>query len=114
MIDQAGYEKAAQATLDRIQRTLDDEVDPDMVEAVPSSGVVRLDWQGKRRDWVVNSQSAARQIWLAAEQRAWHFAPEGDDPAKVRWICAKSGDELFTTISGLLREHAQLEVDFGS
>lgn len=112
MIDEATFDKLSQQILDRILHRVD-EVDPDVVEAVPSAGVVRLDWQGARRDWVVNSQRAALQIWLAAEQRAWHFGYDesGEEP---RWVSPKTGEELFATLSGLLREHAGLDLSFSA
>lgn len=112
MLDAQTFDKVARQTLNRILTAIDDAVDPDLVEAVPSDGVVRLDFQGQRRDWVVNSQSAALQIWLAAEQRAWHFAHVGDDPEQQRWVADKTGDELFATLSGLLKQHVGVEVTF--
>jgi len=108
--DAKAFERAAAQTLERILTALD-EVDPDVVEGVPSSGVVRLDWQGKRGDWIVNSQSAALQIWLAAERRAWHFAHQGS-AEEPRWVSEKTGEELFATLSGLLREHGGLDLTF--
>ena len=104
-IDPKGFDRLARETLDHILQALD-ELDPDLVEAVPSDGVVKLEFQGQRRPWVVNSQSAAQQIWLAAEQRAWHFARDGE-----RWVAEKTQEELFATLTGLLREHVGIEVE---
>lgn len=109
MLDPQTFDKLASHTLDRII-TAFDEVDPDTVEAVPSDGVVRLDFQGTRRDWVVNTQRGALQIWLAAEQRAWHFAHDGSDGGT--WVAPKTGEELLTTLSGLLKQHAGVDVAF--
>lgn len=105
-LDASTFDKLATATLERIVAAFDD-VDPDEVEAVPGLGTVKLDFQGRRRPWVVNSQSAARQMWLAAEQRAWHFAW---DAARSQWVAPKTGEELYATLSGLLAEHAGLSV----
>jgi iron donor protein CyaY len=112
MIDEATFDKLATNTLDVVLCAFDD-VDPDVVEAVPSGGVVRLDWQGARRDWVVNTQRGALQVWLAAEQQAWHFSYEGTQ-GQLKWVSPKTGQELFATLSGLLAEHAGLEVCFPS
>lgn len=111
-LDAKAFDALSAKTLQRILSAIDDNVDPDEVEAVPSMGVVTLDFQGARRNWVVNSQSAAGQIWLAAEQRAWHFSHEGDDPTEPHWVTPKTGEELFATLSGLLKEHAGVEVAF--
>jgi iron-sulfur cluster assembly protein CyaY len=50
--------------------------------------------------YVVNTQLAARQIWLAAERRAWHFdyVPEQDG-----WVEKKSSAELWATLQSLLQ-----------
>lgn len=50
--------------------------------------------------YVINTQLAARQIWLAAERRAWHFdyVPEQD-----RWVEKKSAAELWPTLQGMLQ-----------
>jgi len=110
-LDEKQYDKLATDTLARVERAFDD-VDPDVVEPVPSDGVVKLEFQGARRPWVVSTQRAAQQMWLAAEQRAWHFQHASDDPSEPRWVADKTGDELFATLAGLLREAVDLEVDF--
>jgi iron donor protein CyaY len=110
MLDEKQFDMLAAATFDRIVEAFD-EVDPDQVEAVPSSGVVKLDFQGRRRAWVVSTQRAVRQIWLAADQRAWHFAHRGQ-PDEQTWLEHKSGEELFATLGGLLEEHEGLTVSF--
>ena len=45
--------------------------------------------------FVINAHSAASQIWMAAGSTAWHF----DLTADGRWVAAKNGDELFSTVS---------------
>lgn len=112
MIDEKSYERLAYSTLDRVDRAFQD-VDPDVVETVVSDGVVKFDFQGRRPAWVLNSQRAARQIWLAAERRAWHFEWRGEDPDDERWVAADSGEELFETLRRLFREHIGVTPDFG-
>jgi CyaY protein len=48
--------------------------------------------------FVINAHSAASQIWMAAGSTAWHFDLEADG----RWVAAKSGDELFATVSRMV------------
>lgn len=110
-LDEKAYDKLAAHTLGRIDRAFES-IDPDQVESVVSDGVVKLEFQGRRRPWVVSTQRAARQIWLAAEQQAWHFAHEGQDPQAQRWVAPKTGEELFATLARLLRENEQVEVSF--
>ena len=59
---------------------------------------------------MVNSHRAARQIWMAAERSAWHFDYE---PAQRRWVAAKSGDELWSTIASVLARKLGHAVDLG-
>ncbi|MCA8926382.1 MAG: iron donor protein CyaY [Planctomycetes bacterium] len=105
-LDEATYDRLAYETLQRIDRAFED-VDPDVVEAVPSAGVIKFEFQDGRRSWVVSTQRAARQMWLAAEQRAWHFVREGDV-----WRSTKGDEELLGTLRALFAEHLGLEVDF--
>ncbi len=46
--------------------------------------------------FVINAHSAARQIWMAAGTRAWHFDYDAEELA---WIATKTGDELMTTVA---------------
>ncbi|RMG09975.1 MAG: iron donor protein CyaY [Planctomycetota bacterium] len=105
------FEALAHRTLQRVVEAFDP-VDPDEVEAVPSDGVVRLDFQGRRAPWVVNSQRGAKQIWLAADRQAWHFAHAGEGPEDLRWVSPKTGEELFETLGRLLEERAGVSVRF--
>ena len=56
--------------------------------------------------YVVNSHRAARQIWMAAERSAWHFDLQQDK----RWVAAKSGDELYAAIEGVLTRKLGREI----
>src|SRR5262245_7266245 len=44
--------------------------------------------------FVINAHSAAGQVWMAADRSAWHFDWDG-----ARWVAAKSGDELMSTVA---------------
>ena len=111
MITEQEFALVAAATLTRILEVVDEE-DPDVVEAIPSDGVVRLDFGGRRPPWVVNSQSAALQIWLAADRRAWHFAHAGDSASDMRWVAEKTGEDLFETLAALLKKYTELDLSF--
>lgn len=51
--------------------------------------------------FVINAHSAAGQIWMAADKDAWHF--DYDDGSE-RWVAAKNGDELMTTVARTVGE----------
>lgn len=46
--------------------------------------------------FIINAHSAALQIWMAAGTTAWHF---DFVPDEQRWIAAKTGDELMSTVA---------------
>jgi CyaY protein len=88
------FEKLADAELQKLSRCMDDLED---LEADLQMGVLTITFSDGAR-YVVNSHRAAKQIWGAAELRAWHFDPQQDG----RWVAAKSGDELWSTVDRLL------------
>ncbi len=81
------------ALLDALDR-LDDEA----VEAEFESDILTIEFEDGAK-YVINSHRAARQIWMAAERSAWHF---DWNPERKAWVATKSGDELWSTLEGLL------------
>jgi CyaY protein len=78
-----------------------DAVDPDLVDCESTGDVVTLTFSGGRK-CVVNTQRPTRQIWLAANARAWHFSW---DEASRRWLDDKgSGDDLFAILSRVIHD----------
>ena len=55
------------------------------------NGIVTMEFEDGAR-FVLNRQSAARQIWLAAGARAWHY--RWDESAGA-WVDDRDGHELF-------------------
>jgi len=95
-LSEAEFEKAADLELSKLVAALDaSELD---LEVELSMGVLTIELSDKSK-YVINSHRAAKQIWLAAERSAWHFDPE---PAGSRWVAPKSGDELWSTLEGVL------------
>ena len=75
-----------------------DAVDSAEFEAELAGDILSLEFEDGVK-YVVNSHRAARQIWMAAEHSAWHF--DWDQPHN-HWIAAKTGDELWQTLSAVL------------
>lgn len=103
-MDDKTFDTLARDELRAIEDRLAD-VDPDEVEVSTSDGILRLDLRDGTRI-VINSHRAARQIWMAAVASAWHFDP-GDDG---RWVAAKTGDELRSTVTRVVKERIGLEL----
>jgi len=96
-VTEAEYEAAAKPELDALVRALD-ALDATDFEAELASDILTIEFEDGAR-YVVNSHRAARQIWMAAELNAWHFDWLA---AERRWVAAKSGDELWSALEGVL------------
>ena len=94
---EAEYEAVAKPELDALVRALD-ALDTTDFEAELASDILTVEFDDGAR-YVVNSHRAARQIWMAAELNAWHFDWVAE---RDRWVAAKSGDELWSALEGVL------------
>ncbi|MCL2448213.1 MAG: iron donor protein CyaY [Polyangiaceae bacterium] len=108
-MDESTYLKLA----DRTFRTIVDafeNVDPELADCESAGDVVTITLRGGRK-CVVNTQRPARQIWLAANARAWHFSW---DESSRRWVDDKGGGgDLFATLVNVVKEGAGVDVTFG-
>jgi CyaY protein len=86
--------------LPELHKLLDalDRLENEQVEAELESDILTIEL-GDGSKYVINSHRAARQIWMAAERSAWHFDWNAE---KRAWIATKSGDELWSTLEGVL------------
>jgi CyaY protein len=75
-------------------------------EADLQSGILTIEFEDGVK-YIVNSHRAARQIWMAAERNAWHFDYRA---AEARWVASKTGDELWTTVRGVVSRKLGQEV----
>ena len=100
-MDESTYQKLADETFRTIETMLENE-DPDEVDVERAGDVITLTFKDKKR-CVVNTQRPTRQIWLAADARAWHF---GWDETKKQWLDDKGqGVELLEKISAIVKDH---------
>ena len=89
------FDKLADAQLNRLYKALMD-FDPDEVEAELAMGVLSLTVQNQHKV-VINSHRAARQIWMAAQRKAWHF-----DPSPATRTFSTPSAELVATVEQVL------------
>jgi len=105
-------ESTYQALADQAFRAIGDafeNVDTDLADCEVAGDVVTVTLKGGKR-CIVNTQRPTRQIWLAANARAWHFSW---DPAKSQWMDDKGkGEELFATLSRVVKDGAGVDVVF--
>jgi CyaY protein len=105
-MDESRYQQLADEALRKIESMLED-VDADDVDVERSGDVITLTFRDKKK-CVVNTQRPTRQIWLAANARAWHF---GYDEPSRRWLDDKGqGVELFVRVAEIVKEHAGVDV----
>jgi CyaY protein len=100
-LSEQDFERAADATLHALDDALSD-LDGGL-EVDLESGILTLEFSDGAK-YVVNSHRAARQIWMAAERNAWHFDL---DPKTSTWRATKTGDELWSTIEGVVSRKLQ-------
>jgi CyaY protein len=96
-MDDKQFERLAYQELGRLEQALGD---VDGVDADLADGILTLEFDEGPKV-VVNSHSAARQIWLAANLAAAHFSP---DAKTGRWFDTKTGEELWDRLQAVLTE----------
>lgn len=105
-MDEPAYLRLADDTFKRIEDLFRD-VDADDVDIERTGDTLALVFKGGKK-CVINTQRPTRQIWLAANARAWHFSWE--EPAR-RWIDDKGqGIELFSQIRAIVKETAGVDL----
>ena len=102
-MDDKQFEKLAYDELGRIEKALGslDGVDADLAD-----GILSLEFDEGPKV-VINSHSAARQIWVAANLAAGHFSY---DPKTSRWFDSKTGQELWDRLDAILGERLEQPV----
>jgi len=91
------YARAAEACLERIANWLADIEDLDLTTR---DGLIQIEVDDGAR-YVVNRQGAARQMWLAAGARAWHYDL---DPASGDWLDDRDHHRLRDRLAELVSE----------
>jgi CyaY protein len=96
-VDDKEFERLAYDELQLIEEALGsvDGVDMDLAD-----GILTLEFEEGPKV-VINSHSAARQIWVAANLAASHFSY---DPKTSRWFDSKSGQDLWARLETILAE----------
>jgi CyaY protein len=108
MLDEARYQKLADAAFRKIERVLGD-FDPDILDCELSGDVVTITMQGKAK-CIVNTQRPTRQIWVAASARAWHFSYDENQDA---WRDDKRPEvELFAQLVRIVKDGAGVDAAF--
>ena len=106
MLDESRYQKLADVAMRRIEKALGD-CDPDEIDCELAGDVLSVTFKGGKK-CIVNTQRPTRQLWVAANSRAWHFSY---DEAKDAWLSDKDASvELFAQIGRIVKEAAGADV----
>lgn len=108
-MDESRYQKLADSALGTIERMFED-VDAEVVDVERAGDVITLTF-ANRKKCVINTQRPTRQIWLAANARAWHFS---FDDTSSTWLDDKGqGVELVAQVAAIVKEQAGVDVRAG-
>jgi len=109
-MDESRYQKLADVALRTIEDMLKD-IDAEVVDVERAGDVLNLTFASGKKA-VINTQRPTRQIWVAANARAWHFGyHEPDGSIAGRWLDDKGqGVELFSQIAAIVKESAGVEI----
>lgn len=105
-MDRARFQKVSAAALEHIDDGLGG-LEHEDLDVQLGGDVLTLSFSDGTR-YVINSHSAALQVWMAAGSTAWHF---DYDEASGRWIAGKTGDELMTTVARVVGEKLGQRID---
>ena len=84
----AGIEAAVEAAAGAAGLDVDLQMKP--------GGVLELEFENGTK-MIINRQSAARELWVAAKSGGFHFLYDGH-----RWVDTRDGGELFAALSRLV------------
>ena len=109
-MDELRYQKLADLALREIEDLLS-EVDAEVVDLERAGDVLTLTFASGGKA-VVNTQRPTRQIWLAANARAWHFSYcEPDGVIAGKWLDDKGqGIELVSQVAAIVKETAGVDL----
>jgi CyaY protein len=105
-MDEPRYQQLADVAFRALESMLAD-VDADDVDVERAGDVLTLTFKNGKKA-VINTQRPTRQIWLAANARAWHF---GFDEPSGRWLDDKGqGVELHHQVAAIVKEQSGVVV----
>jgi CyaY protein len=99
-MNEAEFQRAATATLNRIEQAV--EACGADIEFENAGEILELEF-ANRSKIIINKQGAAKQIWVAAKSGGFHYSY---DAGTQQWRNDQSGAELIDELSRLLSEQA--------
>jgi CyaY protein len=108
-LSDAQYREVVQATLSRIEHTVDRWLEDDVIDidGARTGGMLTLSLPD-RSQLIVNAQPPLQELWLAARRGGFHFKLD----AEGAWRDTRSGEEFFAMLSACASEQARLALRF--
>ena len=106
-MDASEFIRLAEQTLQELDRRIEaSDIDAD--GEFKGTGVLEIEF-GDGSKIIVNSQAAARKIWVAAKSGGYHFRDDG-----WRWVNTRDGTELFAALSAYVSQKAGESVNLAT
>jgi len=103
------FEEAARRVLLAVEAAIDD-LDADAIDVEGEENVLAIAFASGEQ-FVLNVNGPAQEIWLSANRRAWHFAPE----AGGRFVSTAAGnEEMLACLGRLIGEKLGRPVTLGA
>ena len=102
----AQFALIADECLERVATWLE-RFDPDEVDYTTSDGVLKIEFPDGVT-FVLNRQTAARQVWFAADVHAWHYDLQADGS----WRSTKGDEDLSVSIAEAVGTKLGRRVEF--
>jgi CyaY protein len=105
----AQYDAAIQATLSRIEATVDRWLEDDVldIDSARTGGMLTLSMPN-RSQLIINAQPPLQELWLAARRGGFHFRLGKGG----QWLDTKSGEEFFALLSACASEQGKPGLSF--
>jgi CyaY protein len=98
--DEQSYLNRARSELQRLLTALDGvAAENEEFDVELANDIVTLEFPDGAK-YIINSHRAARQIWMAADARAWHFDCASNDS----WQGSKGEGELWSVVQAQLNK----------
>jgi CyaY protein len=108
-LSDAQYHEAVQATLLRIERTVDGWMEEDVVDIdTARTGSMLTLSLPDRSQLIINAQPPLQELWLAARRGGFHFKMD----VSGAWRDSRSGGEFFALLSDCASEQSAKMLKF--
>lgn len=104
-MDDATFEKRADAALQELFRALNRAADDHDIEADMNAGALTVEFEEPKAKFVVSPNSPVRQIWVSANVRSFKLDWDDDATGGGRFVLASTGQSLNELMAEAIGKH---------